>query len=111
MMRKQSGGNEMNKYQKALDKTRSILIQSTAFGNQVTEPLQELIDKATPYIPLDWLIARTEHAITRISGTCKCGLHYSLTNYLNDLEDTYYNGFHCSKCGQKLKWKKEENNV
>ena len=99
----------MNEYQEAIIDLRDFSFNSTQ--QDACNVLQKLVDKATPYIPLDWLIARTEHAITRLSGTCKCGLHYSLTNYLNDLEDTYYNGFHCSKCGQKLKWKKEENNV
>ena len=111
----------MNKHQEALDKLDELY--KCDFCENYSECnkndfkicvyynlIQNLVDKITPYIPLDLKIKRRYNIIIRLSGTCKCGLHYSLSNELNDLEDTYYNGFHCSKCGQKLKWK-EENNV
>lgn len=88
----------MNKYQEALDnvyeelKRRPLVFESRLL--KTSKPLlQELVDKATPFKPLNKEIEGVNFVHY---GQCKCGC------------EVWENYEFCTDCGQALDWSEDE---
>ena len=85
----------MNKYQKSIHeietfvRNKSEVIEGSYQGQFSLNVLQELVDRATPAIPLTGL---TLSAAWNIKVICRCGNILGRKNHF------------CSNCGQAIDW-------
>lgn len=84
------------KYTLSMEKFKNII---KALGR-----LQELVDKETPKEPI--LYTDVIHGEEENVYECpKCG---SFLGYENECKEEYYQSLYCSGCGQRLDWRKKQ---